>query len=412
MDLEDKQVSIICQDFCESVIVAGMTEYEPFFPVTSYLGKLIKLCETLRSDINEEKEVSIDIFMNLMSTCGLYNLQEYVIQELVSIHIIDNKGKTIILRFERQSDLLSVLGRYWKERLENSPNTKDFELGIVQILSILEKRFITGEEKEQLLAQIPDISRRKILIILLQKIGLVSYSEKYDIYYSPNTFGKNIKDAEEKICSVLNSSKIKDYESIIDSVKENPGLPYSHVSQNKDALNNLIQMGILDPVEVEIGGTRIPFLWSPSQSKTDDLLWAQKTASHFKFGQCFANPSKGRLRDPTVFINKLIDQGYAGNASNIGTDYNPLLLNRIIRVQKTGLSEKYVMYPIKKDILKQSLSLLELGKVISPKQLTLDYYFEKLKNPNQARLNPELTMLKEKEDQANIKKILEMLKNG
>jgi len=410
MELDNKRISIICQDFYNSITDQGMTDFEELFPITFQLGKLVKLCESLRSDINEEKEIEISIVKKLMNACGFHNMHDFILKELEEMHLINNKETTIIFNPEKQVDVLNILGQYWRKQIEES-STKNFEMALISIILALEQKFLTEEEKEYFLSNIEELKQKEILIVLLKQLNLIKYLDKEGIYYSPNTFGHNIKKAEEQILTILKNSKIKDYEHVISSIKENPGIPYSELNTHQNTLNNLIQTGLIDPIEVQVGQDKIPFLWMPNEKEDDKLFWVKKTASHFKFGQLFAKTKGGRLNDPSLFINRLLSRGYAGNASNIGIGYNPLVLNRIVKVGKRGLSGRYTMYPIKKDILSKVESMLECGKVFEVKQQPLTYYLERLKNPNQARLNPILTDIKEKETQESIKKALEILKN-
>ncbi len=75
---------------------------------------------------------------------------------------------------------------------------------------------------------------------------------------------------------------------------------------------------------------------------------------------------------PLAFLNKLITTGSAGDATNIGLNYNPLEIKGVIKVVEGSTSNTKRMISLKTNVLSEAKELLkdnfygEVGKTEDP----------------------------------------------
>ena len=145
-----------------------------------------------------------------------------------------------------------------------------------------------------------------------------------------------------------------------------------------------IAAGILEPVDVMIDGGRITFLFVAS--KTDDRIYLTKeTTAHFRYNEKYADPNHGRLRMPTVFLDRLIENGTAGGAENIGKNYTALEEKGIVVTRPGGLKGYPTMVARKVDVLKATRGILEVANPLAIGRATQSLA-EWVKNPVEGRL--------------------------
>lgn len=107
------------------------------------------------------------------------------------------------------------------------------------------------------------------------------------------------------------------------------------------------QTYLFPPLNVLEDGTR---------GVTEALHERKLVAAHFMYGHEKAIAGRGRIGDPVVLVNALLNRGRVGPASNIGSDYHLLEGAGIVRVDH-GVDRPY-LHLVKEDIVRDALGWL------------------------------------------------------
>ncbi len=200
-----------------------------------------------------------------------------------------------------------------------------------------------------------DDGTAKIAIRDLVTFQLVNRTQETEngesLIYNPYSFSKNASDIYKALNSL--SAKAKEQAmAILEHVKNHPGVPFPpHLDSKVIAL--LAKTGIVDVsgVKVKGGATNrefptAPYVWGALSTAvgglqlSSDLIDDSKLLlNSLRYGEYYSRSNRGRIQDPAVLINALIQRGQVGPATAIGEDY-PLPLARGI----VGIAESR-MYP-------------------------------------------------------------------
>jgi hypothetical protein len=91
-----------------------------------------------------------------------------------------------------------------------------------------------------------------------------------------------------------------------------------------------------------------------------------------RHGQHFALPQTGRIFDPTLLLQKLVNTGVVGPCTAIGSDYTMAERAGIIRVERALRQPgQYEMFVVQEDVVKKTLEVVQ-RKTIAPQAPTLD----------------------------------------
>lgn len=284
--------------------------------------------ETLNSIAHSEVGISSyelkSSYLNLFTDWGFISVHDDYIEEE-----IDNREKIL----ERAADFWEEQNPHPVEKL--SLNIYDMAAKIPQTQdvtqTILDK--YTGDERDSCLSH-------------LQGSGLIDKFLFKDTswYYSPEVFGENYKDVINYL-SYQSEDSLFNINDLISTVTDNQGIPYDMLTgkYGNQLPNQVAGVGILYGYPLAIGSDQNTFYFTPDlrsrferEGRGDKFEIIKPGVAHFQYAHQLAARRTGRLKfNPSVFLDKLIENGFAGDATAIGTDYELLLKKGLVKIEST-----------------------------------------------------------------------------
>lgn len=158
--------------------------------------------------------------------------------------------------------------------------------------------------------------------------------------------------------------------SIFQQASLRPGLALDQVTASSGILAGARKVGLIQAATVKsTGGNRSrTYVFSPLMQAADDkavmseaLHLRKLFVAHILFGQEQAVRGLGRILNPTILVQKLLDRGHVGPATNIGTDYHLLEAAGVVRVEEVEGTGRAILRLIKREIVQGGLEWLEAG---------------------------------------------------
>lgn len=272
--------------------------------------------------INDQPKIYINEEGNLVVNLSTY---DEVIEYCKNIW--DFKEKHGLLRDKNQNYLIKILG-----------------------YAITPKKF------EDFKKIITDINSLKKIIDDCLELGLLINDSDY--YFTPKLFKKINKETLDIMSDfdMASNQIIQEFEKI----KRNPAYPIDNLDKRiRKAIIEGAFKGILVPIPVIIPNEDPKYFVfvNPKDLENGDLSY--ETAAYFRFNEVYADKLYGRLEMPLIFLDKLINQGIAGNATNIGLNYFPLEVKGVIKVVEGRTSNLKRMVTLKQNVLKEAKELLK-----------------------------------------------------
>jgi hypothetical protein len=151
--------------------------------------------------------------------------------------------------------------------------------------------------------------------------------------------------------------------NMLEFIQENPGNPSNvverHLGLAAGTISALSNVGVIQPIRLVVEGDSKEYLFTPlttsARGDQDEFDPVKMTASNFRFGEYYSK--KTRLWSVDKFLSALIDQGFAGNAEPIGTDYHNLETIGVIKVVPVA-GNNYRFWLLKKDVVEDARSIL------------------------------------------------------
>lgn len=153
--------------------------------------------------------------------------------------------------------------------------------------------------------------------------------------------------------------------ALIEEVASRPGLPESQVTSTEPrwvtfaVSQGLVQRTVVQTTE----GVERGFLFTPhigrdpfGGSPADASGHVRQLVGSMVYAATFPGI---RLRDPAQFVRALVRDGFAGDASPIGTDYPMLETAGIVRVVPGSTSNRYQFELLQADVADDALRILE-----------------------------------------------------
>ena len=144
------------------------------------------------------------------------------------------------------------------------------------------------------------------------------------------------------------------YETI-DKVVNEQGIPHDILSSDTQSikLDHLVASGLLMGYPLTFNGKTKTFYFTPDlrnrfdgEGRGDKFEIIKSGISHFENAYWLANPPTGQLRfNPSVLLEKLLENGRAGNATAIGTDYELLVKKGLVMLRRTSGSRYEFLLP-------------------------------------------------------------------
>jgi len=173
-------------------------------------------------------------------------------------------------------------------------------------------------------------------------------------YYSPEVFGENYKDVISFLSSQTEDSR-NNINDLISAVTEDQGVPYDILAGRYGAQlpNQVAGVGILYGYPLAIGSDENTFYFTPDlrsrferEGRGDKFEIIKPGVAHFQYAHKLAALQTGRLRfNPSVLLDKLIEKGFAGDATAIGTDYELLVKKGLIKIEPTYANRYRFLLP-------------------------------------------------------------------
>ncbi|MHA1866719.1 MAG: hypothetical protein ACTSXD_01490 [Candidatus Heimdallarchaeaceae archaeon] len=289
-------------------------------------------------------------FRSLLQLFGLdgLDLKEFFKSKDFIADVESEVGK-IVIKINSFDEIINYCYQQWV-LIESLDLLKDEHICVKEILL----KTITPIKKDELAKLYKKYACYKKVLVDLKDLGLIAEKESY--IYSP-TFFKTIKENTADMLAKYNITS-DNLIAFYEQISSTQAYPMEYIDDNfKGAIKEGAFLGILTPIEIKLPDKNRSFIFTnPEILKNYDLSY--ETAAYFRFNQYFAKEEHGRLKTPTLFLRRLLD-GKAGNATNIGTNYDPLQLKGVIRVVKGVSSGRFSMIPLKKSVIEESKVILQ-----------------------------------------------------
>ncbi|PZT52012.1 hypothetical protein [Paenibacillus silvae] len=280
---------------------------------------------------------------------------------------------TITVRRTDKVDILSVTGELF-EKLNPSVQAKLTIHMLQETLKIpipkdlLITLLIHKGYPEQLIKT--TLKHMLVLNILSETKDTV---QGHALVYNPNAFQANASDVFVTI-NDLNPTEKQEALDILEYVRSNPGTPL-HGNFNQNTVRLLINCGLIDSSRIVTsrGKTKqdfvtAPYIWGAlgaNELSSDVLDDAKLFLNCLRFGQLFSQSNRGRINDPSVLINALLEKGTVGPATAIGEDYPMPLARGIVSVVESRLQPgRYFMELKKEDVVQTVYEVLDTKGVL------------------------------------------------
>lgn len=318
------------------------------------VGRKTDLLETIRRT-EEKDELTIELIILQASAIGLDPAlaRQLARRHFVDDHMIELDGDKVTLLYDSTKEVYL----YAKNLLSD---LTDAESNLLSLIYSSSRKAVGIEDFDKALELFKKPYRDGLRKFLLKNKLLESFEYNGAEYIiSPRAFkvGKNFKTAVE----VLADERLS---PLIDFIRENPGNPDAVVQSfkkvNDHDLSLLSSSGIVDPLALDVNGDVKNYLFSADilrkRSDNDNSDLVKTTLANFRFGEYYSEGAN--LLDLKKFFQSLLDRGYAGGATPIGTDYHELERLQVLRVEPIGGTGKYRFWLLKRDVIEDCLSVV------------------------------------------------------
>lgn len=319
------------------------------------IGRETDLLETLRRVDNP----GFDVFTLPKNQLELYSsvagidptlFELTILPNFIDFDLIEDKGDKVEIKYQSVSDVYE----YGIKRINSQFNQNDKSM--IEVIAKGMKKPIEENTYNSVLEQYPDYAQNNIKDYLDKAEILTATKAKDTIYYtSPRMFkSKNLFD------KVLANADVPLIGEILEHISDIPGIPMDTIPNkfNLPVVQALAIAGTIEPINLEINGTMKEYAFTSDilldRDDNDHLDLVKKTLANFRFGEKY---SKWNLYRIESFLSALLDRGYSGAATPIGTDYKNLEMLGIVSVEKmSGLKHRFWL--LKRDVIEDVLNII------------------------------------------------------
>ncbi len=321
------------------------------------LGREVDLLETIRRQDNPGKDFftiskkELELHATIIGIEPIL-LDAVVIKKFHNYNLIELKdnGK-VEIKFKTSEKIYNYAKSQIKEFNQN-------EQKLLNLIADGMVKPVLQEDFDRAILDFPEYAQKSIVNYLNQTKILSPIQAKESIFYSSPKIYKN-KNLFSKLLENSDDKKVSD---ILEFISNNPGIPIETIDSQKydiKLLKGLIVTGSIDSLTLDVNGTPRRYVVSSNLSSerydSDHLDQVKKTLANFRFGERY---SKWKLADLQTFLESMIDRGYAGKATPIGTDYKNLEGAGIVKVDNVA-GTKYRFWMLKKDVIEDTLRVLK-----------------------------------------------------
>ncbi|MEU3956093.1 hypothetical protein AB0F45_27840 [Streptomyces achromogenes] len=184
-----------------------------------------------------------------------------------------------------------------------------------------------------------------------------------EVLFNPNVWAVD-KDHSQAALQAEDGAVRLALSGLLEEVAATAGMPEDEVTAGDQKwVNYAVSQGLLlRSIVTTLTGQERAFLFSPHMGRSmfdaptgpDPSGHVRQLIGSMVFARRFAS---NRLFAPTAFLRKLVREGEAGDASNIGTDYSMLETAGIVRVEPAARFKKFVL--LQADVAEQAITYLE-----------------------------------------------------
>jgi hypothetical protein len=186
-----------------------------------------------------------------------------------------------------------------------------------------------------------------------------------EVLYNPNVWiqGDSIAKAALKAADARATGEVT---ALLEELAGSPGLPEEHVTSTEPKwISFAISQGLIQRAVIQTSdGHERGFLFTPHLGRdpfggnsTDTSGQVRQLVGSMIYATTYA---KYKLDYPEAFLRKLINNGVAGNASSIGTDYPMLEKAGVITVVPGYPEGRYRLELLQPDVAEDALDLLNV----------------------------------------------------
>lgn len=276
-----------------------------------------------------------------------------------------------VLAFSRERVLATT-----SQILANSVDTA-IENVLLEVLEFCLLRPRLKEEIEEYLAAVLRRKDRQSLYGLIETFGLLGVVQvpgrSQPLYFNEYQFGDRSVNIGTALAA-MSRKRREELNILLDVVESRPGVPPEDVQVSEETKTLAIHLGLVEVSQVSSpGGTAtfltLPLLAGPSVGQEtehlqDDVFHHSKMLlSSLRFGELRSSRGRGRIIDPPILVQALLDRDRVGPCTAIGQDYVILEGEGVIRTipapHKPG--RQFYMELRRREAAEIVLGLLESG---------------------------------------------------
>lgn len=251
-------------------------------------------------------------------------------------------------------DVLETAGKWWEQ---SNPHQVE-ELG-VELFDRAAMSPVPSDAMNKILLKFDEKTCQNTLTHLRQS-NLVDKFQYKDVewLYSPEIFGENYANTVKYLENQTQKER-KEVFSIVEKVMGDQGIPHDTLRKvaNEKLINQMSGAGLILGYPVSFEGATYPFYFTPDirnrfdrEGRGDKFELIKSGMSHFQFAHRLAEQSTGRLSfNPSIFLDRLLENGKAGNATAIGTDYELLVKKGLVKIEPTYGTRYQFLLPDSKE---------------------------------------------------------------
>ena len=272
-----------------------------------------------------------------------------------------------------QDDVMDQIARIWAH-LAPEPD----ERGSLSLLRVTATMPVTREEALAALVKeslTEEQAAHALELALAHELVRERHVAEHnsDFVFNDFLWGENI-DRTTDALAVLPSNIREGLRSLLAELHQHEGRPLAEIqSASPDLVRLAVAHGLVEATQITTAdGKQATFHFTPrfrgfgvSRNEIPDVLDQVKLViSSFAFSTRYA---RYRLRDPDVFLDRLIERGNAGNASPIGTDYGAMEKQKIVNVEPVAPgAARFRFRVVKKDALVEARDTVRSGALLLP----------------------------------------------